>query len=108
MTDDKLIRDEAQRAANYEAIKSGVKSEVGGEIVAEADRLPSDRIENVAQDMRSKAVNEVVQTQHEVDRGRFAARVSQVVDYVFFLIYGLLGLRLLLELMAARENNAFF
>jgi uncharacterized protein YggT (Ycf19 family) len=108
MTDDKLIRDEAERAANYEAIKSNVKSEVGGEIVAEVDRVPSGRIENVADDMRAKAVNEVVQTQHEVERGRFAARISQIVDYIFFLIYGLLTIRLMLELFAAREGVAFF
>jgi hypothetical protein len=32
MTDNKLEMDEAQRAANYEAIKSNVKNEVGNEI----------------------------------------------------------------------------
>ena len=32
MTDNKLEMDEAQRAANYEAIKSDVKHEVGNEI----------------------------------------------------------------------------
>ncbi len=38
MVDDKLAQDEAQRAGNYEAIKSDVKAEVGGEIAAEAQR----------------------------------------------------------------------
>lgn len=111
MTDEKLAIDEAQRAANYEAIKSNVKSEVAGEILQEAqipDRPQAERIEDIADNMRHKAVNEVVETHREVERGRFVARVSQVVDYVFFLIYGLLAIRLLLELFAARENAGFF
>lgn len=108
MTDDKLYQDEAQRAANYEAIKSNVKAEVGSEITAEADRVPDDKPTRIAEDMRARAVDEVVQTQQEVDRGRVAARISQVVDYIFFLVYGLLAIRLLLELFAAREGIAFF
>ncbi len=37
-----------------------------------------------------------------------ASRISQFVDYLFFLIYGLLTIRLLLELFNAREGVAFF
>lgn len=110
MVDDKLQRDEVQRAANYEAIKSDVKSEVGGEIAADA-RVPTarqaDHVENIAGNMRSKAINEVEQTEREVERGRFMARVSQIVDYIFFLVYGLLTIRLLLALFAARESAGF-
>jgi uncharacterized protein YggT (Ycf19 family) len=58
--------------------------------------------------MRRKAVNEIGQTEREIERGRTMARISQVVDYLFFLIYGLLGIRLLLELFAARESAGFF
>lgn len=110
MTDNKLEMDEARRAANYESIKSSVKSEVGGEIVHEAnnryDRQPE--IDEVAGRMRRNAVSEVVQTENEVSRGRVVARFSQFVDYFFFLIYGLLSIRLLLELFAARESAGFF
>src|SRR5687768_8842366 len=63
MVDDKLERDEAQRAANYEAIKSGVKADVGGEIQAEAARpelSQAERVEEVADGMRRSAVSEVV------------------------------------------------
>lgn len=111
MVDDKLAREEAQRAANYEAIKSNVKADVGGDIYSEAARTsPSQaaRIEDVADGMRRTAVDEVVQTEREVERARVIARVSQVVDYIFFLIYGLLTIRLLLELFAARESAGFF
>lgn len=111
MVDDKLAREEAQRAANYEAIKSNVKAEVGGEIYAEAARpVPSQvaRVEEVADGMRRTAVDEVVQTEKEVERARVVARISQVVDYLFFVVYGLLTIRLLLELFAARESAGFF
>jgi hypothetical protein len=110
MVDDKLAHEEAQRTANYEAIKTDVKSEVGAEISAGAERSDTRQrreVEEIADGMRDKAVDEVVQTEREVERGRTAARVSQVVDYVFFLIYGLLTIRLLLELFAARESAGF-
>jgi hypothetical protein len=110
MIDDKLAADEAERAAAYENIKTTVKSEVGGEIAAEAAAPTpgeSAEVDDLAGGLREKAVEEVVQTEHEVERGRAAARVSQVVDYVFFLIYALLGLRLLLALLAARPDNPF-
>lgn len=110
MTDDKLEREEIERSANYEAIKSTVKSEVGGEIAAEA-RVPAPgeaaQIDDLAGHMREKAVREVVDEEVEIERGRVLARVSQVVDYIFFIIYGLLVIRLLLALMAARSEAGF-
>ena len=110
MVDDKLEVEELERSANYEAIKSSVKGEVGGEIAAEAQvPLPGEarRIDHIASHMREKAVDEVIETEHEVERGRTLARVSQVVDYIFFVIYGLLVVRLLLALMAARSEAGF-
>jgi uncharacterized protein YggT (Ycf19 family) len=110
MIDDKLAVEEAERTAAYENVKSTVKSEVGGEIAAEAaapTRAEAAEVESIASGLREKGVDEVVQTEYEVERGRAAARVSQVVDYIFFLIYALLALRLLLALMAARPDNAF-
>jgi uncharacterized protein YggT (Ycf19 family) len=111
MVDNKLAVEEAERAANYEAIKSDVKSEVGAEIQAEAaaaDRGQAAQVEDIADSIRARAVSEVVETQAEIDRARFLARISQVVDYIFFIIYGLLTIRLLLELFAARENAGFY
>jgi hypothetical protein len=110
MTDDKLLQDEVQRSQNYEALKSTVKSEVGGEVAAKAERQTeseSHRVAEIASNMREKAVDEIVSTEREVELGRTLARVSQVVDYFFFLIYGLLAVRLLLALFAARQGNAF-
>jgi uncharacterized protein YggT (Ycf19 family) len=110
MTDDKLAIEEARRAAKYEALKSSVDADVANEVAGESKTVPvhDDEINAVSRQMRESAVDDVVETHAEVERGRVAARVSQVVDYIFFLIYGLLGIRLLLELFAAREGVAFF
>jgi uncharacterized protein YggT (Ycf19 family) len=110
MLDNKLAQDEAQRAANYEAVKTGVQIEVGEEIAAKAQQptaTQAQNIDNVAEKMRQKAVDEVVDTENEVGRGRFFARISQIVDYIFFLLYGLLVIRLLLALFGANSANGF-
>jgi uncharacterized protein YggT (Ycf19 family) len=33
--------------------------------------------------------------------------VSQIVDYVFYVIYGIVGLEIILELLGARESAGF-
>jgi hypothetical protein len=111
MTDDKLALEEARRAAQHESVKSQVEGEIQTEISERAAQKPapqeSQKIDQVAGDFRSKAVNEVIDTEREVQRSRGLARVSQVVDYVFFVIYALLGLRFLLALLAARSTAGF-
>ena len=111
MSDDKLAIDEARRAAQHGSVKSQVEGEVNAEIgdraAVKATPDESQRIDQVAGEFRSKAVNEVVDTEREVERSRSLARVSQVVDYIFWVIYALLGLRFLLALMAARSTAGF-
>ena len=111
MNDDKLALEEARRAAQHEAVKSQVEGEVQADISDRAARTTvpdeSRRIDQVAGDFRSKAVDEVIDTEHEVQRSRGLARISQVVDYIFYLIYALLGMRFLLALMAARSSAGF-
>ena len=67
----------------------------------------AEKIDQVAGDFRAKAVNEVVETEREVGRGRVAARISQVIDYLFFVLYALLALRFLLALLAAKSSAGF-
>jgi hypothetical protein len=108
--DDKLAADEARRSVQHESVKSQVEGEVQAEIADHAQAPAageSQKINEVAGEFRSKAVNEVVDTEREVHRGRGAARVSQVVDYIFYVIYALLGMRFLLALLAARSNTGF-
>ncbi|HKO60335.1 MAG TPA: YggT family protein [Pyrinomonadaceae bacterium] len=109
--DDKLAADEARRSVQHESVKAHVEGEVQSEIAAEASQpVTADepqRVRQVARDFRSKAVDEVVDTEREVERGRGAARVSQIVDYIFYVIYALLGMRFLLALLAARSSAGF-
>src|SRR5216684_5695765 len=110
MDDDKLAIEEARRAGQHGSVKSQVEGEVQAEIAESAAVTPpreSKRIDQLAGEFRAKAVNEVVQTEREVGRARGAARVSQVVDYIFFVIYALLGMRFLLALLAARSGAGF-
>src|SRR5712692_289308 len=110
MDDDKLAIEEARRAGQHGAVKSQVEGEVQAEIAERAADKPapeSKRIDQLAGEFRAKAVNEVVETEHEVGRARGAARLSQVVDYIFYVIYALLGMRFLLALLAARSTAGF-
>lgn len=110
MEDNKLAADEARREIQHESVKSQVESEVNAEIAERAEqRAAADQpqIEHVAGEFRGKAINEVVDTEREVERARTMARVSQVVDYIFYVIYALLGIRLLLALLAARQGTGF-
>jgi uncharacterized protein YggT (Ycf19 family) len=52
-------------------------------------------------------VEETVAVEREVGRARGAARASQVIDYVFYVIYALLATRLVLALIAARSGAGF-
>ena len=108
--DDKIASDEARRSVQHETVKSQVEGEVEAEIADHASQPAAgepQRIQEVAGQFRSKAVDEVINTEREVERGRGAARVSQIIDYIFYVIYALLGMRFLLALMAARSTAGF-
>ena len=111
MDDEKLALEEARRAQQHESVKSEIEGNVQAEIAESANRAApageSQRINEVAGQFRAKAVSEVVDTEREVGRARGLARVSQVIDYLFFVLYALLGLRFLLALLAARSNAGF-
>jgi uncharacterized protein YggT (Ycf19 family) len=110
LEDDKLAVDESRKLARHEAVKDAVRSEVQSEITRSANQLDDqDRseAEAVAGRMKGNAVREVVETESEIEQARMVARVSQFVDYLFFLIYGIIGLEIILELIGARENNSF-
>ncbi|MFN2491799.1 MAG: YggT family protein [Pyrinomonadaceae bacterium] len=109
--DDKLAADEARRSVQHGSVKAQVEGEVQAEIADRASQGPppneARKIDDVADRFRSKAVNEVVDTEREVERGRGAARISQVIDYIFYLLYALLAMRFLLALLAARSTSGF-
>ena len=110
MSDPKLIVDEERRAVQHEAVKSEIESDVNAEIAARAkirDAESAVEIRETADTLREGAASEVREREREIVRGRGAARVSQVVDYIFWLIYAMLGLRFLLGMIGARQGAGF-
>jgi len=108
--DDRLASDEARRRAQHESIKEDVGERVHHDIVRESeDAAPGDRAraEALAESFKRKAVREVATTEAQIERGAVAARISQVVDYVFFVAYGFIGLAIILEALGARESAGF-
>jgi uncharacterized protein YggT (Ycf19 family) len=108
--DEKLAVDESQRLAEHEAVKRDARKGVHAEIAGHAERLDEHdkaRAAVVGEHLKEKAITEVVDTEAELERARGIARVSQIVDYIFYLIYGLISLEILLDLLGARDGNAF-
>ncbi|MFP5264627.1 MAG: YggT family protein [Blastocatellia bacterium] len=109
--DDKLTIDESRKVAQHEAVKGTVRDEVHSEIARKAERLDTAeraQADAVAERLKERAVAEVVETEADIDRARGAARISQVIDYIFYFIYGLIGLMIILDLVGARHTNAFY
>lgn len=108
--DQNLAVDEAQRITQHESVKGEVRKKVHSEIARQADHVDaaeSGNAEVLADSLKRKAVAEVRSTEQELDRGRSVARGSQFVDYAFYLIYGVIGLAIVLELMGARNSAGF-
>lgn len=110
MQDRTVAADEARRVAQHEATTSSVEQDVNADIAARADHGNAEeaaRLEGVASDMRSSAIDDVAGQSREMSRARGTARVSQVIDYLFYVVYGLLAIRLVLTLIAANASNGF-
>ena len=108
LEEQKLAFDESQRLRQHEAAKTQARSEVQNELARRAGRFDDgERAEltELGEQMKRQAVSEVTETETEVQRARVLARISQVMDYVFYLIYGIIGLEILFDLLGARKAN---
>jgi len=108
--DDRIGADEQRRIEQLEQVKRDARDEVHREIKERTDRAePHDRehVEDVARGIKNRAVREVATSEAELARARTGARVSQVIDYLFFLLYAAIGLEIVLELLGAREGSGF-
>lgn len=108
--DNKLAEDESRRLDQHEAVKDRVGTDVRSEIASRAEvETPTDRARagEAAGSMKDKAYGEVADTEAEIGRSRAAARVSQVIDYLFYLVYGIIGIEIILELLGARDSAGF-
>ena len=110
MDDTRVVDDEARRVAQHASVKTQIEGSVNAEIRGRAQSATaeqSDRVRQVADEFRGRAIDEALASEHDVARSRGVARVSQYLDYVFYLIFALLTARLVLALIAASPSNAF-
>src|SRR5262249_59254938 len=108
--DAKLAADEARRIAQHESVRSEMREKVHHEIVQEADRASAGERASagrLADSLKERAVHEMESTEWEIERSKAVARVSQVVDYLFYLIYGVIGLEVVLDALGARQSAGF-
>jgi uncharacterized protein YggT (Ycf19 family) len=105
-----VLLDEERRLAAHQEVKEatdeGVKTQIKSEL-AHVKPEESSELASVATELKRKSAHETVETGRELERGRTAARVSQLSDYVFYLIYGLISLQFMLRLLGARPGNGF-
>src|SRR5215813_5289622 len=108
--DTNLAQDEERRLASHQDVKASIDSDVKDRIKQHADRVEpaeSSELGSVAREMKEKAVREPLMTERELERGKVAARISQIIDYVFFIIYGIIALQFMLRLVGAYRGNQF-
>ena len=108
--EEKLAADEARRIAQHESVKGEVREKVHAEIARQTDeRSPADQenVEVLAGSLKRKAVQEVAATEAELDQGQAVARASQIVDYLFYIVYGIIGLEIVLDAIGARQSAGF-
>ena len=77
--------DQSNRTAQYENVKGKVQQEVNTEIADEARRLSEQervQVAAVGDQLKRKALKEVIDSEADVERARGIARFSQVVDYL--------------------------
>ncbi len=106
----KVQLDEARRQASHQEVKSSIDADVKDRIKQESERVEpetSTELAGMAHELKQKSAQEAIATEREIGRGRTAARVSQFVDYLFYVIYGLTALQFLLRLIGARSGNGF-
>jgi uncharacterized protein YggT (Ycf19 family) len=105
-----LVEDEAHRIADLEEVKQKLRHGVQESIeqrVAIGTEVESRQVDAVAHELKRKALSEVGETERELERARGLARLKQFVDYAFYLAYGMIGLRIALELFGARDASGF-
>ena len=111
MTDNQTLEvEEGRRIEQYDAMKNAARTEIQQKTQEQAEELtPNEqgRVERLGNRFKNEAITEVQETEKEVKRARGTARTSQVIDYIFYLIYVVIGLRIIFDLFGARESNAF-
>lgn len=105
-----VLVDEKRRVSALEDVKAQMQGEIRNDLAKEASRKSPEEIkqvEAVGQKMKSHAISEVHRSENDLERGRKLVRTYQFINYFFYVIYGLVGLMIGLELLGARGGSGF-
>jgi uncharacterized protein YggT (Ycf19 family) len=109
-TDNILAIDESEQISKHEAVKGAVRNEVHAQIEDKANQFSKaeqSEVTAVAEKLKQGSITEIGATETAIGRAKGAARISQIIDYLFFLFYGIIGLQILLDLLGASNSNGF-
>lgn len=102
---------EEDRLVNqHESTKATVERDLSAKVSQRADQVePKDEavIDSMAEQVKSKAVAEVQGAARTSARRQGIARTIQIIDFVFYAVYVLLGVRLVLGMIAANSQSGF-
>jgi uncharacterized protein YggT (Ycf19 family) len=106
-TNDKVEADEFERLREHEAVKGEVRTEMHGEIARRVEATPADQAEaaEVARRLKQTAIREIASTEGDINRARTVSRISEFIDYAFYLVYGIIGLEILMKFVGARSSS---
>jgi uncharacterized protein YggT (Ycf19 family) len=110
MNPQSIAEDEDRRVTQHALVKGKLESDVHARIARESvASSPAEQAElkSVAAGLKHQATTEVAEAEGELRRARSMTRVGQVGEYVFYVIYGLIGLEIVLELLGARQASGF-
>jgi uncharacterized protein YggT (Ycf19 family) len=104
------LLDEERRQASHQEVKASIDDDVNAQIKRESAQFepkgPAE-LAGVAHELKQKSAHEAIRIDRELAHGRTAARISQVVDFLFYIVYGLIGLQFTLRLLGARPGSGF-
>jgi uncharacterized protein YggT (Ycf19 family) len=76
-------------------------------VTEEEAALAAARTDRITDEIRARALREVETADRAAARARAAGRVALLFDFLFFLVYAVLGTRVVLTLIGARQDAPF-
>lgn len=103
------LSEERQVALHQEsrAVLAGAVNERFNRAAARIEPQAAAKFAEVARHLKQGSMREASETDRELGSGGTIARISGVFDYLFYLIYGVITLRFLLQLMSEPSGYGF-
>jgi hypothetical protein len=105
-----LAVDDSRKMSQHEQVKDELREAIHQKIRKAAhESAPADeaRVKSMAEGLKEKTIREVGETEAELQKSRKVFGIWQVVDYLFYLAYGLIGIEIILEMLGARQSSGF-